>query len=191
MRDEVISERVLKQLAEKSAAAQSEVFRLLRSDLVRCAIKIVVEQGTAEDVVQNVFSRFCQRGFFFSSVLSLKSYLFTAVKNESVQSIRWQRRTNKHVQSAAYEGTGFLIPSDGLQNQALRALLAPEVNKLPTECRRVIIRLYFHHQTVNDIAEELGISISTVKEQKRRGLRKLRMVLLKNSKVQEIYSDYL
>jgi RNA polymerase sigma-70 factor (ECF subfamily) len=50
------------------------------------------------------------------------------------------------------------------------------LNVLPDECKKIYTMIYIQDKTVREVAEELQLSISTVKSQKRRGLAILREI---------------
>lgn len=52
--------------------------------------------------------------------------------------------------------------------------LAAAVEKLPEECRKVFQLCYFHFADNESAAQELGLSVNTVKAQKARGKKILR-----------------
>jgi len=48
---------------------------------------------------------------------------------------------------------------------------------LPAECRKVFLKLFVEGKTVAETAAELNVAVSTVKSQKERGIRLLKMRL--------------
>jgi RNA polymerase sigma-70 factor (ECF subfamily) len=102
---------------------------------------------------------------------AIKSYLYNSVKN-SVSN--WSRR-NKVVQKY-WERTGF-IEYDDLDIH--RAMIETEVlteinkiiNKLPEACQAIFKLSYIEGFSNQEIADQLQLSINTIKTQKRRGLK--------------------
>lgn len=126
----------------------------------------------AEDIVSEAFIRVWEKRERISSVGGLKSYLYTTVYHAC---LRWIERKRAIVngKEAMEERTVLdnMIRAE-VMNEILRS-----IEMLPTECRRIFTKLFLEGKTVKEIAEELSLSVSTVKTQKARALNFLRTKL--------------
>jgi RNA polymerase sigma-70 factor, ECF subfamily len=153
------------------------LFHLYYSGLVVYAKKFISEQAAAEDIVQEIFvSLWINRKSFYISQ-SIKSYLFTAVKNRSIDYIRHKMVTSQVEKTLAekmeisYSEDNLLIESE------LRSLIHAAIHKLPPVCQEIFIMNRFEGLKPAEIAEKKGISVRTVEGHIGKALRLMRVEL--------------
>jgi RNA polymerase sigma-70 factor (family 1) len=139
------------------------------------AYKILNDQAAAEDVVSDCYVKLWERREIFDKPGSIKSYLYSAVKNASIDVLRRNKRMQKHLREFSVLSPQFeqSVFHNLIQAEVLR-IVASERARLPTKTKRVFEMFYFENKSYQEIAEELGISINTVKNQKIRALKILR-----------------
>lgn len=135
--------------------------RLLSSDLV------------VEDVTQEVFLRLWERHRNFNSPHSIKAYLYIVTKNECINISRKLESRRKQEQN--YKD-GILSVTDPHSGNATGCSeqLRKAIGTLPPQCRKVIVMSYINGFPNREIAQQLSLSVSTVKNQKVRGISLLR-----------------
>ena len=139
------------------------------------AFKILNDEPAAKDVVQDCYVKLWERKEVFDAPGSIKSYLYTAVKNACIDLLRSNKRIQEHQKELS-------LLSPGFEQSIFHKLIAAEVMrlimiekaKLPTKAKRVFEMFYFEDKSYQEIAEELDISIHTVKNQKIRAVKLLR-----------------
>lgn len=144
----------------------------------------------AEDLVQELLLRMWQSDRTFSVLPELAAYLYRSVYHNSLayrrdRSNRESLLRNMHEQQVRDEvspphfdpeaDTGLLA---GMVGEEVIRRLYSDIHALPSEQSR-IIRLSIAGFKGAEIARRLGISINTVKTQKYRGYRSLRLKLSK------------
>ena len=72
--------------------AFEQLFRSLFPGLVLFALKFVPDQDTAKEVVHNVFINLWEKRETVDTHISLKSYLFTSVRNRCLNYLRDQKK---------------------------------------------------------------------------------------------------
>ena len=137
------------------------------------ADRLLNRDPIAEDVVQDVFVDILENRKKFEKVSSVRNYLYTAVRNQCVDIIRKSRRFSEYVQHNP--PTEEDLMSKYLAVEVMRQLWEA-IDKLPPRTGK-IIRLSLQGMRQEKIAEEMGITIATVKSQKREGIQKLRRLL--------------
>lgn len=149
------------------------IFRRYHADLVRLALLLVGDRASAEDVVQDVFTRLCAGGRELHQDSAL-AYVRTAVVNGCRSVLR--RRTVarriavtgaapwREVQESA-EYTAILAED---RRRVLAALAA-----LPGRRREVLVLRFYLGLPVAEVAAMLGISQGSVKSAAARGLAAL------------------
>lgn len=153
----------------------AELFRAHQLGLVRLATMLVGDQETAEDVVQDVFTRVCQGWERLAASGASAAYFRTAVVNgcRSVHRRRGMARRFRGsadaalwAEPAASAEAAALLTED--RRRVVRALVS-----LPHRQREVLVLRYYQRLTQAEIAETLRISQGTVKSTISRGLTAL------------------
>ncbi|GIE67547.1 hypothetical protein Apa02nite_036550 [Actinoplanes palleronii] len=155
-----------------AAPAIYELYRERRLPLVRLAVLMVDDLPTAEDIVQDVFTRLYRRhGTSLDAVDDPNAYLVSAVMNAARSALRRRRIARAYlpprpVPAPAAEDEALLGTGDHEVIQALGRLTARQ--------RQVIVLRYWSGLSQQEIAATLGISAGTVKSTAHRALTLLR-----------------
>lgn len=145
------------------------------------AQKFLHDMNDAEEVVQEVFYAVWKHRDYLDEQQSLHAYLFTAVKNKSLNLLETKKNRTRHA-----ELMWFLYAQESSEsNASYEALLVKDLEKdlstalshLPQECRRIFELSRFEGLKYQEIAARLNISIKTVETQMSRALSKLRLQL--------------
>ena len=143
--------------------------------LVRFAVLLVDDLGSAEDVVQDAFVALHRRAGTLRDPDAALAYLRTSVVNLSRSVIRRRQVARKHLRVAEPEA-GAPADHDVLLRDEHRAALAA-VRRLPRHQREVLILRYWGGLSEREIAQNLGISQGAVKSAASRGMATLHAVL--------------
>ncbi|MPL93354.1 ECF RNA polymerase sigma factor SigL [bioreactor metagenome] len=169
-----------------------EIYAKYHSLLCFYAYKYTKSYSEAEDVVQSVFTRLIERKISLSNENALKSYLFSAVRNSSLNHIKRDGVKKRFAdytfsQESDADNSGYLI--DRIETEILFELFS-SLDELPKECNKIFRLSYIEGMSNQEIADKLGISVNTVKSQKSRAKQLLKeslkelfviaMFLLKN-----------
>ena len=136
------------------------------------AYTLVNDKVLAEDFVQEAFlALYKNQENINKDSKALKAYLYTSVKNSV---LNWSRRLK--VEKKYHDKTPFLDFVDlNFENALIKAEIIGEINKiivkLPASCQNVIKLYYLEGLSVKEIAEELQLSVNTIKTQKLRGVK--------------------
>jgi RNA polymerase sigma-70 factor (ECF subfamily) len=130
-----------------------------------------------EDIVIDCFARIWEERRFLEIKSSLQNYMVTIVKNSAVSYLR----KNKVRYSDPGQVTG-LYPAvdeepDPLKDSIILSNLYEGINKLPQSRRRILKMAVFEEKSYAQIANELHISVNTVKTQISRSYKFLRKEL--------------
>jgi len=151
------------------------IFNRFYNALCFFSSRILQDKVAAEDVVQDVFVKLWQKNTDFDSVESIKSFLYTSVRNACLNSLEKARVKLKHDNYVAAhpQKPNDTILEHMIQAEVLRQVFSV-VDTLPEQCRKVIRMTYEEGKRPKEIADELGVTVSTVNNQKMRGLSLLR-----------------
>jgi RNA polymerase sigma-70 factor (ECF subfamily) len=129
--------------------------------LVGFAQRIMVGAGDPEDMVQTAFVRLWARREKLDEAGSLKSLLYTIVRNACLDELRKQGRRRKAHQAAS-QPPPPKTPYEDVQGAELHRLAAAAVSRLP-ERRREVFRLVREEGLAyQEVAEIMGLSPQTV-----------------------------
>ena len=150
-------------------------FRNYYERLCNYANTILNDMDEAEEMVQNAFLTIWERRESFEVHTSLKSYLYRAVYNSSLNSLKHKKVQQKHEQyykqntAPDYESATSELMENELQQLAQKA-----IEQLPPQCKMVFTLSRVEQLTYAEIAEQMNISAKTVENHMVRALRFLR-----------------
>jgi RNA polymerase sigma-70 factor (sigma-E family) len=150
------------------------LFRERHAELVRLATLVVGDRPTAEDVVQDVFTRLCLRNQLREPEQSV-AYARAAVLNGCRSTLR-RRAIGRRIGSR-HDAAVSDVSYDSAESQAILAEDRREVlaalATLPVRRRQVLVLRYWLGLSEAEIASMLGISPGTVKSSAARGIAAL------------------
>ncbi len=120
----------------------------------------------SKDVVSEVFLNLWKNRHKFSQIREIESYLFIAVKNQSIRTLT--NDYNKKVTIGfgnAVKMIDKVDPEELLLEKELLEDIEHAVSKLPPQCQLIYRMAKDEQLKYKEIAEDLGISIASVKTQ--------------------------
>ncbi|NMH89305.1 RNA polymerase sigma-70 factor [Flavivirga sp. Y03] len=158
--------------------AYKKLFNSFYTSLCLFSNKYTNNLEHSKDIVQEVFIKIWKDQIQFSDNDNIKAYLYTAVRNKSIDFIKSKK--NKSKTSLDSESIEIITSQTYFEKQVLieetSRLVNQAINTLPYKCKR-IIHLSLKGLENKQISEELSISLNTVKTQKRIAYQKLRPLL--------------
>lgn len=147
------------------------IYNRYGAKLYASAYNLLRHQVLCEDLVQELFIDLWNKKHTLT-IQSLKPYLYTAMRNKVLMSLRKGRGTL--ALSAAAEVQSHTQADESIYLTEIADMLREQTNKLPEQCRR-IFQLSRQDQFSNkEIAEQLNISVKTVENQISIALHRLR-----------------
>lgn len=165
-------------LRRGSREALRRMYDKYHADLLKIAVVMTGGMNTAEDIVQEVFTKFAGRADRLSLSGSLRNYLITSTVN-TVRNFRRKQRRHKtqnldetdHLPCEQRRPDQWAIMSEQLER------LSAAMTSLPYEQREVITLRMEADMTLRKIAELQGTSVSTAQARYRYGIERLRSLL--------------
>ena len=142
--------------------------------LCRFAYGFVNDGDSAQEIVQDVFINLWQKRESMDSEKSIKSYLFTSVRNRCLNFIRDHKKFRSEYLDVELELEIPVEDVDRFSELETEDRIARAMDKLPEKCRQVFELSRFEEMKYKEIAEHLGISVKTVEVQMSKALKILR-----------------
>lgn len=158
--------------------AYDHIFRRFYPVLCFFARKFLPLSGMAEEVVQDVLFKIWQKRADFDSYTSIKAFLYISTKNACLDGIEQEQRKLKRDNSWYLQRSDF---EPDVEERIIHAEVLMEVSQaidlLPDQCRKIMKMSYEQGMSGKQIAEEMQLTVSTVNNQKARGISLLRKTL--------------
>ncbi|WP_165732515.1 RNA polymerase sigma factor [Polaribacter sp. 20A6] len=168
------------QIKKKDTVAFKRCYDLFFKDLVVYANRYLSDFSVSEDVVQEVFVYIWEHSKKIEIKSSLKSYLFVMVKNRCLNHLKSINITDnedylKYSQSLIDEVEVSSLTED---NNGLYLKVLEVVDKMPLNMQEIFKLKFIENYKYIEIAEELNISLNTVKTQLKRAKVKIKESLV-------------
>lgn len=168
-------------VADGSQAALATLYDRYSRRAYSLARRICVDDGIAEDVIQEVFLALWKAPHRFDATRgSFATWILTVVHHRSVDAVRRESNIRRRT-AAPMDDEPFGPAGPGADQDALAALTAGQVRTaleaLPTDQRKALALAYFGGYTQSEVASLTGVPLGTVKSRMFTGLKRLRTVL--------------
>jgi len=168
-------------LWQKVCKGNIEAFNMLfkshYKSLCISALVLLKDQEQAEDVVQDVFLKVWAKRKELENIANINGYLYTSVKNACLDELRKVRFTDDIVEVEISDDAADPFHSVRLKELNQQLQLASQ--SLPAQCREIFERVFLDGKKYQEVADELGVSINTIKTQLKRALARMRNVMEK------------
>lgn len=144
--------------------------------LCQIANSYLKDADTSRDIAQEAFVCLWEKRSKFYSVPSAKFYLYKYVRNRSLNHKRDARRRDRIIEECQSDEIAY---RNALIEQETYQLIHQAIKNLPLQGQK-IIELSLDGLTNPQIAEELKVSVNTVKTHKKRAYKNLRDDLKEN-----------
>lgn len=152
------------------------LFKRFYRPLCVYALKFLDDMQVAEDLVQDIFIHFWEDKKYNSVQGSFKNYLFISVRNRSINYLSSKKVVNTdYLETLKKEFTFHQFEEDELEEKKKK--LYHEIAKLPPQSQKVLRMIVFERKKYKEVAEELDVSLNTIKTHFSRALKYLRSVM--------------
>ena len=164
---------------ESDINAFEQLYRYLYSRLIRFSVYYVGDKQAAEDLVTEVFVKCWENRTSGTSILNPESYLFIAVKNQSLKYLK-KNSTVTFIDLVDVDDDVSVTaqtPQYILETKELHKQLNLAIESLAPQSREVFRLIKEGGMKYKEVAEMLNISPRTVQTQLFRAIAKLRLIL--------------
>ena len=172
---------ILFEIRNKNHLAFKELFQNHYFELVVYANQYLFDKGLSEDIVQDVYVCLWEKAETIEIKTSLKAYLYAMVRNQCLNKLKALKISytddvfildyaNKNVQ------TPYILEDNNKQILYQRVL--ESIESLPNKMKLIVKLRFVNNYQYKEIANELNISVNTVKTQLKRAKVKLAQFVL-------------
>lgn len=166
-----------KNILELFQTSPKEALRLLfdayHLKLCVYAVQLTDSFEMAEDIVQDFFVYFWEKKYYLNINQNLRYYLYFSVRNAAINALQ----KNKMLSMEELSGVDMSIPEEAAdeeeQEERNKALLE-KLEKLPPQELQAVKAVIMGNKKYKEAAEELNISVNTLKTHLARALKQLR-----------------
>lgn len=159
------SERELvERMSKGDESAFTKLFYLYKDKLYSFTLRLVNSSDVAEDIVQDVFLKLWNNRAQLAAINSFGGYVFQMAQNQSINSFR-RMASETLILSELYhqQSTADLSTEQAIHFRETQTLVATIVNKLPPQ-QKLVYQLSREQGLRHDeIAQQLKLAPSTVK----------------------------
>ena len=176
--------QLLTELRAGSEAAFTELYRQYSVRLYYNILALVKDGNTAEELVQDVFSRIWLKRNTISIEKSFASYLFVVGRNRVYDFFKQVARNHElyeHIKSIAAEHYSHI--EEGLFDHENAELLQKAIASLSPQRRRAFELCKIEGLSYRQASEKMGVSLSTVKDHMVNALEAIRLYISRNREI--------
>ena len=134
------------------------IFQDLYPGMVRTALFYIHDLPTAEDITQEVFTKLWEKRRNLETIDNLKGYLSYAIKNHCLNYLEHQQVITKYQQEYVKQ-----VATDDQTDEFIQKVQI-SLEKLPPKRRQILEMSIVEAKSYQEIADQEGISINTVKD---------------------------
>jgi RNA polymerase sigma-70 factor (ECF subfamily) len=155
-------EIIWKQIQKKDNKAFESYYKMHYKSFYLMAFRYLKNTEQAEEVVNDVFMKIWEDGNKISIDSSLKSYIYRAIINRSLNEIQ-KNKKDLNLAIDLYNTQEESYELREIEENELKIKLFKAIDLLPEQCKKVFQLSRFEELKQQEIADKLGISIKTVK----------------------------
>ncbi|MGX5691047.1 RNA polymerase sigma-70 factor [Arcticibacter tournemirensis] len=146
--------------------------------LIYFSVQLINNREQAQDIVQEAFVKYWDyRENIAYERSAVKNYLYTTVKHLSFNVLRHNKIVDNYAQKQSLTEPADQPVIDAIITSEVLAEIHMAIQSLPENYRIISLKGFLAGKKNHEIADELGMSVNTVKKQKQRALQLLRLKL--------------
>lgn len=172
------------ELKNHSERAFRKLFDLYYQDIYRYSFSLLKSKEYAEENVQEVFLKVWLHRENIDPEKSFKAYIFTIARNLAFNFLNKAANDASLKEEVFYTSQKSYDQGDySIREEDCKKLRKQAIKQLPPKRKKIFKMSRKHGKTYEEISQELGISISTVKNQMTKALESMRIFLKNNDEI--------
>ena len=169
-------QRLISRIQAGSTGAFEKLFFKYNNYVYKIAYRLLLNHEDALDISQQVFIRVYQNIDRYSERGKFTNWLSRITINETMTFLRQEKSRSPLNLKHEVQSQNQPLPVNW-DKMELSQRIEQALKRLPSQQRIVLVLKYHEEMTLNEIAEELGIALGTVKSHLSRALGSLRRLL--------------
>ncbi len=173
-------EALLQLVAQRHLPAYDLLYRRHAQVMFNLIARIVRDQTTAEDLLQDVFWQVWENANQYRGSGAALAWMMRVARNRALDQLRRQRVRPPSVSAEAEEVEAVadpLMTDEVVETQMRRAQIQRALAAIPEDQRICLELAYFEGLTQREIAEQTNLAVGTIKSRIRIGLEKVERLL--------------
>lgn len=158
--------------ASSHTVSIEDLFRLNYRPLCMYALHYLQDADLVEDVVQECFTVLWEKLKQGIPVANRRAYLYMSVRNRCLDHLRRKGVPTESLRP--YDTYGIIDDDDAEERSHVEARLWTAIDSLPEKCREIFLMNKRDGMKYEEIAEDLGLSVNTVRNQISKALKMLK-----------------
>lgn len=170
------SNSIIQEIRNQNQFVYKRFFEDTYEELVHYANSYLFDQDWSEDIVQEVFIHLWEKSNDLEIKSSLKGYLYAMVRNRCLNFLKSIKITDNANVLDMQSMLSSDYNLDVFSSEDLKVIhhqLLKVVEGLPSKMQQIVKMRFIENYKYVEIAEELGISVNTVKTQLKRAKLKI------------------
>lgn len=168
----VTDERLIAAIKRDDYVSYNQLFVRYYNRLCCYAYRILMDKEDTEDVIQELFLTLWKNRSKIEIEGTVASYLYKMAKNLSLNYIR--SKMNYKTLLENQENTCAYYEENQFESEEFRVILYDCIDRLPGRCKEVLLLHRVKGLKQKEIADQLSISVKTIKNQIWSSLQKIK-----------------
>jgi RNA polymerase sigma-19 factor, ECF subfamily len=162
---------------EGKELAFNEVYEEYFERIYVFVFRLINNEAEAEDITIQAFYKLFKLHQNFESIENIRAFLYVTSKNDCFNYLKYiQRLTVRQKVFVAQTEDDQDLENNQIEGEKM-AVVYQSLERLPDQCRRVLEMIYIEGRKYREVADQLEISVETVKSYRTYAIKKLRKVL--------------
>jgi RNA polymerase sigma-70 factor (ECF subfamily) len=163
-----------------------KIYLLYYPRLLLFAVKLTGNKEESEEILQEVFIRFWEKGSISRIKFSVRAYLFRSVYNACLDYLKKSKVQMENIfDQPAIPGNSAVEFCDPVLLEELRDAIKKSIEGLPVQCKKAFLLHRDEQLTYREIAKKMNVSVKTVETHIYRAVK-----VLKKSLVEYLYQIF-
>jgi RNA polymerase sigma-70 factor (family 1) len=174
--------QIIADFKEGSKEAFAAVYKSHYAALFFFVKRFVTDRAEAEDITAETFIKLWKIRHNFNSHQNIKAFLYITARNACLDCLRARQRSTGMQQEMLYlllQQNDITFIHDEIKADVLMQV-KERIEDLPPKCKQIFKMAFFERLKNAEIAAKLGLTLQTVKNQKVRAIKLLRLALNKD-----------
>ena len=152
-----------------------DLFRLYYDSLFRFARQFINDDEDCHDIVSNAYED-VWRNFSHIEEKTVKAYLYTTVRNRTIDYLRRQQKRQQYISYATHMMEQTISSEHLAEREDNLRIIKQVLDEIGHPTSDILTACYIDGKKYVEVAEEMQISIASVKKHMVKALKKVRVI---------------